>query len=198
MLRMAVFLIVQASGILEIGGLLATLKWPELRVWPPPRRRSWQFWFIWSLAAVYIVGITAIGILDWGTLGLRHWSRLFVGGPLVAVGTWLGLWGVLTLGSHQSLGLAGQLVTSGPYRYTRNPQYLGDILLLAGLILITNSLLFLVAALMGILWFALAPLAEEPWLRDQYGGSYVEYCEAVPRFLGRNSFRRRSKLPEGR
>lgn len=195
---MAVFLMVLASGILEIGGLLATLRWPRLGVWPPPGRQSWQFWFIWSLAIVYIAGITAIGILDWGTFWLQHWSRFLVGGPLVVVGNWLGLWGVLTLGSHQSLGLAGQLVTSGPYRYTRNPQYLGDILLLAGLILITNSLLFLVTALMGILWFALAPLAEEPWLRNQYGESYVEYCRRVPRFLGIGSFRRRSKSPEGR
>lgn len=33
------------------------------------------------------------------------------------------------------------------------------------------------------LWFVVAPLAEEPWLEEQYGGEYREYRGRVPRFL---------------
>lgn len=44
-------------------------------------------------------------------------------------------------------------------------------------------------ALVDIAWFLLAPLAEEPWIREQYGEAYETYRESVPRFVGRRSQR---------
>lgn len=58
---------------------------------------------------------------------------------------------------------------------------------------------WLVAALaaVGFAWFLLAPRAEEPWLREQYGEEYVKSAESVPRFVGsvsrRNSPTRRKR-----
>jgi protein-S-isoprenylcysteine O-methyltransferase Ste14 len=132
-----------------------------------------------------------IGVLDWDSLGYDHWSRFAIGVPLIGFGFFFGLWAVRALGAHQSLGLRGTLLTTGPYRRTRNPQYVSDVLLFVGAILITNSLMALLTGIVAILWFLLAPLSEEPWLRDQFGAPYEEYCKEVPRFLGKNSFRRR-------
>lgn len=48
-----------------------------------------------------------------------------------------------------------------------------------------------VLALLGIVWFLLTPLAEEPWLSEQYGEAYETYRESVPRFIGRPNQRQK-------
>jgi len=95
----------------------------------------------------------------------------------------LALWGVVTLGIHASQGLGGDLVREGPYRFTRNPQYVGDIAIIIGYIVFSNSRMALIAGLLGIGWFVLAPFVEEPWLRARFGDAYDEYVSEVPRFI---------------
>ena len=74
-------------------------------------------------------------------------------------------------------------VSSGPYRFTRNPQYLGDIVCFIGVSVIANSLLLWITHLLITLVFVVVPLAEEPWLEEQYGEKYREYRGRVRRFL---------------
>jgi protein-S-isoprenylcysteine O-methyltransferase Ste14 len=69
----------------------------------------------------------------------------------------------------------------------------GFILIYAGIVLAAYSFWALVAGAVLILAFFILPFSEEPWLRQQYGEEYVEYCRKVPRFLGLRSFRRASK-----
>lgn len=49
---------------------------------------------------------------------------------------------------------------------------------------LAGSWMTAVLALLGIVWFLLAPLAEESWLQEQYGEAYETYRESVPRFIG--------------
>ena len=76
------------------------------------------------------------------------------------------------------------LVCEGIYAHSRNPMYLGNFLLLAGLALIYNSpLVYLVGLPLyygGILSII---RAEEEFLRQKFGSAYEEYCARVPRFL---------------
>jgi hypothetical protein len=60
-------------------------------------------------------------------------------------------WGCAVLGAKSTIGLAGGLITDGPYRFTRKPQYIGDILIAVGFVLIVNSWL--------VFWPSPAPLA---------------------------------------
>ena len=46
-----------------------------------------------------------------------------------------------------------------------------------------NSMLLWIAHALLILVFVIAPMAEEPWLEEQYGEAYREYRRGVPRFL---------------
>ncbi len=101
----------------------------------------------------------------------------------MVAGIGLVYWGVRTLGIHASQGLGGELVREGPYRYTRNPQYVGEMSFITGYIILSNSLLVLITAMLGIIWFLLAPFTEEPWLREQFGIAYEDYVSNVPRFL---------------
>ncbi|MEN8181928.1 MAG: PEMT/PEM2 methyltransferase family protein [Myxococcota bacterium] len=170
-------------------GALLIVSWidPSRRVWPPPGRASWQYRVVWTLTDVTAVGILALGILDWNTFAIDHWLRLPVGGGLALAGLALALWGVRTLGIHRSSGLKEALVQAGPYRFTRNPQYVGDIVLLLGWAILCNSLRTWIASVLAVAWFALAPFTEEPWLRAQYGEAYDAYRRRVSRYLGRSA-----------
>jgi len=171
---------------LVLGAILAwSIARPGARVWPPPGRHSWQYRVVWVFTDIAAVGILAVGVLDWNTFAIGHWLRLPIGGGLALAGLALALWGVRTLGMHRSLGLKEALVEAGPYRFTRNPQYVGDIALLVGWAIVSNSLQTWIVSVLGAAWFALAPFTEEPWLRKQYGEAYDGYRHRVRRYLGR-------------
>ncbi len=188
-MKHAIFWVTFLSLILLGTSLLVTIARPQYRVWPPPRRASWQYWYTWGLTCVATLGITILGILDWNMSSIPQWLRV-AGGLLALGGAFFALWGVHELGTRATQGLGGELVTTGPYRYSRNPQYVGDIGLLLGLGLLCNSAVTLPGVALGMVWFALAPFAEEPWLRERLGSSYEEYTRHVPRFLGCPSTKR--------
>lgn len=180
----SIFTVAVVSQVFLVSSLVLSILSPTKRIWPPPGRGSWEFCFTWTLTSVALAGGVVLGFLDWNRWLFPHWIRLPVGGLLIVVGTSYAAWGLRILGSHASLGLGGQLVSSGPYRHSRNPEYVGDIVALIGYAVVCNSLLVLVVAALGGAWFALAPYAEEPWLRRQLGASYEEYARRVPRFIG--------------
>jgi len=76
------------------------------------------------------------------------------------------------------------LVTSGPYRYLRNPIYMGQIVMLIGFALFFRSSGVLVLA---VSWAAFVCgfvlIYEEPGLKKRFGEAYEDYCGRVPRWL---------------
>jgi protein-S-isoprenylcysteine O-methyltransferase Ste14 len=79
--------------------------------------------------------------------------------------------------------LADELTSAGPYLFTRNPQYVGDAFLFVGVAVFANSEVVAVTHLLTAFVLLLAPLAEEPWLEEQYGEAYVRYRREAPRYL---------------
>ena len=77
-----------------------------------------------------------------------------------------------------------KLVVQGPYRYVRNPMYLGVLLLLLGETAYFRSITLL---LYTIVWFIIVNLVvllyEEPALRGRFGEAYERYTRSVPRWL---------------
>jgi len=179
-----VFAVVVASEVLLLASLLLSIASPAKRVWPPPGRQSWQYRFTWGLTSLALGGALLLGLLDWNSFIVPRRFVSHSGSYSYAGGLSFAAWGLRTLGGRASLGLGGDLVLSGPYRWSRNPEYVGDIGALVGYALLCNSLMILVAAVLGASWFALAPFAEEPWLRQRFGGRYDEYARKVPRFIG--------------
>lgn len=180
-----VFLI---AGTLAGGLLMTAIAFsavvPRLRVWPPNAgTKDWRFWGIWTLVVLYVASSLALGAVSFGTLGLPRLGALAVGGVAFVAGNLLAFWGAGRIGTVATVGIEDRLVTSGPYRWSRNPQYLGDVLVIAGATLLYNSAPMVIPALLGCLAAVLAPLAEEPWLRERYGRGYEEYLERVPRYF---------------
>ncbi len=78
-----------------------------------------------------------------------------------------------------------ELATTGPYAYTRNPLYLGSILIAFGFALAARSLwivLALALIFLAIYWPVI--LSEEEYLRAHFSG-YENYARRVPRLLPR-------------
>jgi hypothetical protein len=78
-----------------------------------------------------------------------------------------------------------ELTVSGPYAYTRNPLYLGSMLMAAGfaVALLSWPLALLLAAGFALIYIPVIA-AEERFLGDTFPG-FADYCRQVPRFLPR-------------
>lgn len=79
---------------------------------------------------------------------------------------------------------AEKLVTEGLFNHCRNPLYVGNILMLAGVGILSNSLLYVVIVLPLFLFIYQAiVLAEENFLRNKFGQQFDEYTQKVNRWL---------------
>lgn len=178
------FWISAACGALLLMFLLWSIAVPSRRIWPPPQgRANWQFWLVWALVLLLMAGDVTVAIADGNRLELSPPWRA-TGFALLVLGNALAWWGVAELGGWTTTGLAGPIVTAGPYRFSRNPQYLGDILIAIGVILASESALSILPSLLAALCAFAAPFAEEPWLRHRLGSDYDAYLRRVPRFFG--------------
>ena len=168
--------------IVLLAGVLWSISVPDKRIWPPPRRRSWQWVLTWTCYSAVCGLNVAILLLDWNAWRFPSSLRFVAGIPLALIGGLVAVWGIIALGGKNSAGLKDGFVLAGPYRFTRNPQYVGDVMIFFGVSLIANSLFLWVAHALLSFVFVLAPIAEERWLEQQYGQAYREYRRATPRF----------------
>jgi protein-S-isoprenylcysteine O-methyltransferase Ste14 len=182
--RLILLAVTLAAQAVLLGFTLVSFAAPSHRVWPPPSRRSWQMIATWFLSWVSLSGVFLLAVFGENSLGLPAWLRLGLGVPLLGLGAGLIAWGFRALSVETSLGVQGALIRTGPYRFSRNPQYLGTCLYLASLVLLSGSHSVALGALAVGLWFVATPFVEEPWLAAQYGAEYAAYCREVPRFLG--------------
>ena len=78
-----------------------------------------------------------------------------------------------------------ELVTTGIYRFSRNPAFLGFDLMYVGVLLLYGNLLTLGFSVFAIVMLHLQILQEERYLVNAFGAPYQEYCRHVFRYLGR-------------
>ena len=78
-----------------------------------------------------------------------------------------------------------ELVTTGIYRFSRNPAFLGFDLMYVGVLLLYGNLLTLGFSVFAIVMLHLQILQEERYLVNTFGAQYQEYCRHVFRYLGR-------------
>lgn len=79
---------------------------------------------------------------------------------------------------------AEELVTQGIFNHCRNPLYVGNILMLAGVGILSNSIFYMVVLIpLFLLIYHAIVLAEEKFLRAKFGSSFELYCKKVNRWL---------------
>jgi protein-S-isoprenylcysteine O-methyltransferase Ste14 len=81
-------------------------------------------------------------------------------------------------------GSVTSIISSGIYRYTRNPIYLGFLLMLIGFLLFSNTLWGLILAPVLVLSFNYFVIKhEEAYLEKKFGEQYTSYKSRVSRWL---------------
>ncbi|HEV2386104.1 MAG TPA: isoprenylcysteine carboxylmethyltransferase family protein [Candidatus Acidoferrales bacterium] len=158
------------------------------------RHRWWVIFFLFFAAfSAYSFDRANCGvaIADWlarrwgATAGANGYRVVFAAGALlVALAAWLRTWGTAYLRAEvmrDSQVHAERLLADGPYRHVRNPLYLGNILLAAGIGLMASRIGFLVLSLGMTIFVVRLILREEAELVRGQGEAYRRYCAAVPR-----------------
>jgi protein-S-isoprenylcysteine O-methyltransferase Ste14 len=81
---------------------------------------------------------------------------------------------------------AEDLVTEGIYSHTRNPMYVGNLLIMVGVAIASNSWVTIAVAVpLGLFMYASIVAAEENYLQQRFGAAFTAYCRDVPRWLPR-------------
>jgi protein-S-isoprenylcysteine O-methyltransferase Ste14 len=140
--------------------------------------------------ALPIIGL----LLSWGlgriwpiAISWPAWSR-WLGLALFTLPFGLAIWGVRTFRRQGTVaeptGDTTQVVTSGPFKYTRNPMYLTLTVVYLGSMLLFRLpwALVLLVPLFLALHFGIV-LPEEKYLESKFGEDYVTYKRRVRRWL---------------
>jgi protein-S-isoprenylcysteine O-methyltransferase Ste14 len=76
------------------------------------------------------------------------------------------------------------LVTTGPYRISRNPMYIGVVTILVGWCVLWGSRTLIIYTVLFLCGFHLRVLLfEEPWADHQFGAQWQAYRARVPRWV---------------
>jgi protein-S-isoprenylcysteine O-methyltransferase Ste14 len=164
---------------------------------------------MWIQIVIVIVGFWApwIGMFDLGRrISTLEWLALemsragivrftyatpivIVAGAFVAaLGAVFRVWGAAYLGYftvHHAEMQAGAVMAAGPYRYVRNPLYIGGWFMMLAITFLmppTGALFVMVLVTIFYMWTI---LNEEAFLSVQLGEPYREYLRAVPRIVPR-------------
>jgi protein-S-isoprenylcysteine O-methyltransferase Ste14 len=163
--RVVIFVLLYLIGFFppwEWGGGRRDSFWLSASTWVA--RSGW----LGLEAATLTVTLAALGCLLLGTI-LRVWGSAYLGAGVMS-----------------DASLQGQtLIAAGPYRYLRNPLYLGAWLLSLGLSILmplSGAAVFLPAF---SLFLMVLISAEERFLEGKQGEAYEQYRRTVPRLWPR-------------
>lgn len=131
------------------------------------------------------VPLPLLALTLWASRGAG--ALLLPGLLLLGLGEGLRLWGVAWIGprSRTRGDDVGGLVAGGPYRWSRNPLYVGNLMMLGGVAALSGRPWCVPAVVLPmLLHYHLIVRWEESNLGRQLGASYLEYCGRVRRWVG--------------
>src|SRR5688572_3730167 len=142
---------------------------------------------------IFILFYAALFIPSWSLFPEKHFGKYYYIWP-ITIGLFITILGQLirgltiglayiVRGGKEGKPYAEGLVTEGIFTHCRNPLYVGNILMLLGVGILANSLVY-VAIVIPIFLFVYQAivLAEENFLRGKFGAGYDQYCENVNRW----------------
>jgi protein-S-isoprenylcysteine O-methyltransferase Ste14 len=141
------------------------------------RRRSTIAWLA--------LGLTRMGV---ASFAVSTAVAIITGALIAALAVGLRVWGTAYLGAatvNHAQMKAGAVLADGPYRYVRNPLYLGSWLMAAAMAFAMPPTGALFALTLLAVFLVRLMLGEEAYLRGQLGDAYDAYLRSVPRLIPR-------------
>lgn len=153
----------------------------------PKRRRTFLRWLKSTSRRTFVVYPICIFAIE---------MAIHRGDPVIVPwGAVLLLWGYVQyrlVGSYRErFGGGGpgldvppdRVLDVGPYRYVRNPMYLGHLIFMTGLAITFQSLAAVALLVFHIFWFQRRVLEDERHLQERFGDAYTVYKTRVKRWI---------------
>jgi len=168
-----------------VAGTLGFRQIPEGMRWMP---------VVASIGGLYILGYSLLFLIHpdiqhyyFPIRAMQDGRITILGACLVVIGTAIFLACQYQLGHSYRLNLPAtttRLVTSGLYAISRNPLYIGLYMAFLGIFLMLPNWLYLISLLFFIVnYHYKIKILEEPFLLQQFGDAYRDYCSRVRRYL---------------
>lgn len=152
---------------------------------------------IMMFSTILVVIVELISIVL-GTTALPTFAR-WIGVGIAAFGVIIFISAVLTMRDSWRAGVSKtdktELVTSGIFRISRNPAFLGfDLVYIGILLMFFNWVLFATSIFAALMFHLQIVNVEEDFLLEAFGQDYLDYKKNVKRYLGRKSKRKTKAL----
>jgi protein-S-isoprenylcysteine O-methyltransferase Ste14 len=142
----------------------------------------------WVFVLMYLIGVVLEAAWPLGLLPAELNGITVAGGVLFAIGAVIAGWGLLLFRRARTTTVPGrassQMVTWGPYRFTRNPMYVGLTLAYlgeAGILHQTWPAFLLPLVVAYVNWIVIP--VEEAKLKEVFGDEYERYKTSVRRWV---------------
>ncbi len=156
-------------------------------------REGWPILISLRMAGLGTFGTAAAWLwnpswFEWAAIAMPEWARwVGVGCFAITIG-WLA-WMFITLGRNLTDTVvtreAAKFVSHGPYRYVRNPMYLGILMVGLSLGLALGTWLLPLGSITTFSILAMRTSTEEKYLLAKFGDRYRDYMRQVGRFFPR-------------
>lgn len=159
------------------------------------KRKEKQLHMVEILLSIATFGVVPVQLLSI----VMEWNQMpanarFTGFCLGILGNLIFLISVYTMKDSWRAGIPDQdktkIVTTGIYRFSRNPAFFGFDLMYIGMLLMYTNPLMLVFTAFAVVMLHLQILQEERYLQQQFGEEYLTYKRQVFRYLGRRKERK--------
>jgi len=140
--------------------------------------------YLFPLVLMFIIVVANPGQAGPGAISAIFGILIIISGQAVRAAV-IGLDYIKRGGKNKKVA-ADNLVVTGIFAHCRNPLYVGNLLILCGLLVAYGNLW---AGIAGVLFFYISYsaiiMAEENFLAAKFGDEYITYCNSVPRWFFR-------------
>ena len=133
---------------------------------------------VWPLALFAIEALVQQGVppIRWWGIPLLAWGYLQY--------RWVGSYRTRLGGGGPGISIPpDRIVDSGPYRFTRNPMYLGHLIFFAGIALTLGSWIAAAVFAFHAFWFDRRVREDEARLAERFGAAYDDYRRRAKRWI---------------